>query len=75
MQYRSFGLYFVISLVFIFLTRLRFPLKTSIAEGLRKKYGDRILKLFRKFEKKDIKNKKVFLDTQFVKICEDYSVI
>ena len=42
---------FVISLVFLFLTRLRFPSKLSIAEVLRKRYGDRILKLVRKFEK------------------------
>ena len=47
---------FVISLVFIFLTRLRFPSKLSIAEVLRKRYGDRILKLVRKFEKTSIRN-------------------
>ena len=66
---------FVISLVFIFLTRLRFPSKRSIAEVLRKRYGDRILKLVRKFEKTDIKHKKALLDLQFLKICEDHNVI
>ena len=66
---------FVISLVFIFLTRLRFPSKPSIAEVLRKRYGDRILKLVRKFEKTDIKHKKTLLDLQFLKICEDHNVI
>ena len=66
---------FVISLVFIFLTRLRFPSKLSIAEVLRKRYGDRILKLVRKFEKTDIKHKKALLDLQFLKICEDHNVI
>ena len=75
MKYRSFVLYFVTSLVFIFLRRLRFPLKLSIAELLRKRYGDRILKLGRKFEKTDIKNKKAPLDHQFLKICEDDHVI
>ena len=63
------------SLVFIFLTRLRFPSKLSIAEVLRKRYGDRILKLVRKFEKTDIKHKKPFLDLQFLKICEHHNVI
>ena len=66
---------FVISLVFIFLTRLRFPSKLSIAEVLRKGYGDRILKLVRKFAKTNIKHKKALLDLQFLKICEDHNVI
>ena len=42
---------------------------------LRKKYGDRTLKLVRKFEKTDIKHKKTLLDLQFLKICEDHNVI
>ena len=66
---------FVISLVFIFLTRLRFPSRLSIAEVLRNRYGDRTLKLVRKFEKTDIKHKKALLDLQFSKICENHSVI
>ena len=53
---------FVISLVVIFLTRLRFPSRLSIAEVLRKRYGVRTLKLVRKFEKTDIKHKKALLD-------------
>ena len=65
----------VISLVFIFLTRLRFPSRLSIAEVLRKRYGDRTLKLVRKFEKTDIEHKKALLDLQFLKICEDHNVI
>ena len=56
--------------MFIFLTRLYFPLKLSIAEVLRKRYGDRILKLVRKFEKTDIKDKSALLDLEFLKICE-----
>ena len=75
MLYRSFVLYFVISLVFLFLTRLRFLSNLSIAEVLRKRYGDRILKLVRKFEKIDIKHKKTLLDPEFLKICEDHNII
>ena len=66
---------FVISLVFIFLTTLRFPSTRSIAEVFRKRYIDRTLKLVRKFEKTDIKHKKALLDLQFLKICEDHHVI
>ena len=61
--------------MFIFLTRLCFPLKLSIAEVLRKRYGDRILKLVRKFEKTDIKDKNALLDLEFLKICEYHNVI
>ena len=67
----------VISLVFIFLTTSNylFPSRHSIAEILRKRYGDPTLKLVRKFEKTDIKHKKGPLDLQFLKICEDHNVI
>ena len=50
-------------------------IKVSIAEVLRKRYGDRILKLVRKFEKTNVKHKKTLLDLQFLKICEDHNVI
>ena len=66
---------FVILLVFIFLTRIRFPSRLSIAEVLRKRYGDQALKLVRKFEKTDIEHKKDRLDLKFLKICEDHNVI
>ena len=61
--------------MFIFLTRLRFPSNISIAEVLRKRDGDRILELGRKFEKTDIKHKKALIDLQFLKTCEDHNVI
>ena len=66
---------FVTELVFIFLTRLKFPSRLSIAEVLRKRYGNQTLKLIRKFKKTDIKHKKAFLDLQFLKVCEDHKVI
>ena len=65
---------FVISLV-LFLTRLCFSSKRSIAEILRKRYGDKIFKLVRKFEKTGITHKKTLLDLQFLKMCEDHNVI
>ena len=58
---------FVLSLVFIFLTRLSFPSRLSIAEVLRERYGGQTLKLVRKFEKIDIKHDKALLDLQFFK--------
>ena len=47
-------------MVLIFLTRFRCPSRLSIAEVLRKRYGDQTLKLVRKIEKKEeIYNKKL----------------
>jgi len=61
-------------LVFIFLSRLRFPSGLSIAEVIRKRYGQTILKLIRKFEKYDFKLKKAQLDHKFLLICKEYKV-
>ena len=66
---------FVISLVFIFPTRLRFPPNLSIVEVLKKRYGDRVSKLVRIFEKTDMKHKKTLVDLQFLDICEDHNVL
>ena len=59
----------------MFLTGLHFPSKVSIAEVLRKGYGDKILELVRKFGTTDIKYKKAFFDLQFLKIRVDHNVI
>ena len=59
----------------LYLSRLRFPSRLSLAEVLRKIYGDRTLKLVRKFEKTDITHKKALLVLQFLKIFEDHNVI
>ena len=56
---------FVISLVFIFYPRYRFPSELSIAEVLRKRYGERISKLVKKFENADIKYKRLFLISSY----------
>ena len=53
-----------------FSNRLKFPSRLSIAEFLRKRYGDWTLKLIRKFEKTNIKHKKTLLDFQLLKICD-----
>ena len=66
---------FAISLVFPFITRLRLLSRIAIAEVLGQRYGDRTLKLVRKFEKTGIKHKKVLLGLQCLKICGDHNVI
>ena len=38
-------------MVFLFLAKLRFPLSKSIPKIIKDRYGERVLKLVRKFEK------------------------
>ena len=48
----------VIGLVFLFTVRLRFPRSQSIADVIRKRYGDRVLKDVIKFERLDYQARK-----------------
>ena len=62
-------------MVFIFLTRPRFPSRLYIAEVMGKRYGHQTLKLVRKVEKTNVERKKALLDLQFLKIRENHNVI
>ena len=53
----------VIGLVFLFTVRLRFPRSQSIADVIRKRYGDRGLKDVIKFERLDYHARKYKLLT------------
>ena len=59
----------VLSLVFIFLLRLRFPINKSIAQIVTDRYGKQTLKFLRKFENLDYKKKKVALDIEYLENC------
>ena len=57
----------VLTLVFLFLHKLRFTSNNSVAEIIRKRYGSEAVKWFRKFEKLDFKIRKNEVDLQFCK--------
>ena len=61
----------VLTLVFLFLIRLRFPSRKFIAEIIRKRYGRDTVKQLRKFEKLDCKVRKSRGDLEFLKLCQD----
>ena len=61
----------VLTLVFLFLIRLRFPSKKSIAEIIRKRYGSDTVKQLRRFEKLDYKVRKNQGDLEFLKLCQE----
>ena len=60
----------VLSLIFLFIVRLRFPSEKSVAEVIRKRYNDNIVKQIRKFEKLDYKIRKNEADTEFLTSCQ-----
>ena len=64
-----------LSLVFLFILRLRFPQSKSIATNLRTRYGNPVLKTVRKFEKLDFKIRKIELDLSFLQTCDEKKVI
>ena len=65
----------VFELVFLFIICLRFPRGQSIADVIRKRYGDKTLKNVRKFEKLDYQVRKCQLDVEFLNTCHKYNVI
>ena len=64
----------VMNLVFLFLIRLRFPSRKSMAESIRKRYGSDTVKQLRKFEKLDYKVRKNKCNLDFLKLCQENSL-
>ena len=65
----------IITYVFLFLARLRFPAQDSIIKILRRRYGDGLVKKVRKFEKFDFKYRKPLLDLEFLQSCKKEKLI
>ena len=59
----------VISMVFLFLVRLRFPSNLSTIQVIRNRYGNDTVKLVRQFEKLNYKHLKILLDLNFLENC------
>ena len=60
---------YISAIVFFFIIRCRFPRNKSIAEIIRKRYGNHVLKQTRKYEKIDYKVRKLTLDIEFLETC------
>ena len=60
----------VLSLAFLFIVRLKFPLDKSIANLIRSRYNDKAVKLIRRFEKLDFKLRKNEADLDFLQSCQ-----
>ena len=65
----------VISLVLLFMIRIRFRGDKSIAYILRSRYGNTLVKEVRRFEKIDYKLRKCMLDIVFLEKCLENKII
>ena len=63
------------TLSFLFLKRLRIPSSKSILKFIKDRYGENVLKLFRKFERTDIRCQKTELDLSSLKHCFENCLI
>ena len=80
---RNVGLNFVsnkrmiysLSLVFLFLLRLRFPNNISLHEVIRRRYGTEISGILRKLQKFDLKLRKTRLDLKFLFDCRNLELL
>ena len=64
-----------IGLVFLFIIRIRVPRRKSIADIIRNKYGEALVKKLRRFGKCDFKLRKCHLDLRLFLDCKKDGVI
>ena len=65
---------FVITLILLFIIKLRFRKGKSIVQILQQRYGKQVLTLFRECERVQFKLKKVKCDIDFLELCLSNSV-
>ena len=65
----------VLVIAFMFVSRTRFPVKHSIVNVLRKRYGKMLAKNVRKFEKYDFKYKAAIHDLDFLLTCKEKNMM
>ena len=65
----------VLSLVFLFIARLRLLLGKSIANVIRSRYSDEIVKQIRRFQKFDFTIRKNDADLDFLQSCQRNNLI
>ena len=66
---------YILSIVFIFLLRLRFPRNQPIIQVIERRYGRRLVILYRKYERLCKKFNKCQCDISFLKICKSYNIV
>ena len=62
-------------LVFLFLSRLRFPKNISVNAVITKRYGKPALRIFRSLQNSSYKVTKCNLDIHFLTLCKSYNIV
>ena len=65
----------ILSLVFIFLIRLRFPKDCSLHDVIKRRYGNDCSRNLRKLQKTDLKLRKAKLDLKFLNDCFELGLL
>ena len=65
----------VLSLVFLFIIRIRFPKGKSMADIIRSRYGEALVRKIRKFKKNDYKLRKGHMNLRFLLECKKKNLI
>ena len=66
---------FAVTLVLLFIIRVRFPSSRSIADIITARYGESALQTVRKFEIVDFKYRKLELDLEFLNNCIKHELL
>ena len=66
---------YALTLVLLFIIRIRFPSNRSIAQIITSRYGQQTLQLIRRFESADLKYKKCELDINFLTGCVEHELL
>ena len=64
----------MLSLVYLFLIRLRFPSSSSVSDIVRERYGSQVLSKLQKYEKLDFKVGKAKLGISFLEVCREHDL-
>ena len=65
----------VFAYVLLFIIKCRFPANKSIADIVRGRYNENVLRKIRRLEKLDFKIRKCGLDIEFLQTCFDNNLI
>ena len=64
----------IISLALIFISKLRFPAHTPISRIITRRYGEAVLRTFRKLERTYYKEDKLKCDISYLSYCKCYDI-
>ena len=68
-------MFYAVTLVLLFLLKIRFPKNRAISQILSSRYGASTLKVFRNLERLRQQHEKIKLDLEFLESCHSYDIL